>query len=128
MADHDDHEEREDAQSLRGPGRETEHVTPAVDIYETGNGHVLLADMPGVTRDGLAVHVERDQLAIRGRVPHDSETKPQHREFQLRDYYRAFTLGDDIDADEITASLNDGVLRLTLPKSSRAKVRKITVT
>lgn len=127
MAYDREHGERGEVQSLRGPGRETEHVTPAVDIYETGNGHVLLADMPGVSREGLDVHVERDHLTIRGRVQPREGARAQHREFVLRDYYRAFSLSDDIDAEHITAALQDGVLRLTLPKSVRAQVRKIPV-
>ena len=66
MAKHHEHEEQE---HVRSPGREAEHVTPAVDIYETGNGHVLLADMPGVTRDGLAVHVGKPDVQEHQVVP-----------------------------------------------------------
>jgi HSP20 family protein len=117
-----------DEQSLREPGRDTEAVTPSVDIYETEAGHVLLADMPGVSRDGLEIHVERDRLTIRGRVVSADTPRPQHREFVLRDYYRAFTLADDVDTEHINATLNDGVLRLELPKSERARARKIPVT
>ncbi len=116
-----------DSQSLRAPGRDVEYVAPAIDIYETDSGHVLLADMPGVSRDGLEVHVERDQLSIRGRVAEEAQAKIQHREFRLRDYYRTFTLADEIDTDRIGATLTDGVLRLELPKSSRAQARKIPV-
>ena len=114
-------------QSLREPGREADTVTPNVDIYETDTGHVLLADLPGVSRDGLDLHVERDRLTIRGRVMTADTPRPQHQEFVLRDYYRAFTLADDVDTEHIKATLNDGVLRLELPKSERARVRKIPV-
>jgi HSP20 family molecular chaperone IbpA len=120
-------ESNREEQSLRTPGREVEHITPSVDIYETDAEHVLLADMPGVSRDGLEIHVDRDRLTIRGRVAQMEAPQPQHREFGLHDYYRAFTLADDIDTDKITANLTDGVLRLVLPKSSRARVRKIPV-
>jgi HSP20 family protein len=121
-------ESNREEQSLRAPGREVEHVIPRVDIYETDTEHVLLADMPGVSRDGLDIHVDRDRLTIRGRVAGQTEApQPQRREFELHDYYRAFTLADDIDTDKISANLNDGVLRLVLPKSARARVRKIPV-
>jgi HSP20 family protein len=113
--------------SLRTPGREVEYVTPAVDIYETETGHVLLADLPGVDRDGLEIHVERDQLVLRGRVRHENGPKRQHEEFRLRDYYRVFTLADEIDTEHITAALVEGVLRLELPKSGRARVRKVPI-
>jgi HSP20 family protein len=115
-----------DAHELRAP--DTEYVRPAVDIYETDKGHVLLADMPGVPRDGLDIHVENDRLTVRGRVAKAEHAQAQHREFVLRDYYRAFTLADEIDAEHINATLKNGVLRLVLPKSARAQVRKIPVT
>lgn len=118
---------KEEEQSLRAPGREAEAVMPSVDIYETDAGHVLLADMPGVSSDGLDIHVERDRLTIRGRVAAASGPKPLHHEFMLHDYYRAFTLADDVDTDHISASLTDGVLRLELPKSARARARRIPV-
>jgi HSP20 family protein len=129
MAHDREQEANRDDQSLRAPGRETEYVSPAVDIYETENAHVVLADLPGVSREGLEIHVEREHLTIRGRVNEGEPTsgKPAHREFRLRDYYRAFTLADEIDTDRIAASLADGVLRLELPKSSRARVRRIPV-
>jgi HSP20 family protein len=127
MAQDRELEGNRDTQSLRAPGRDTEYVAPAIDIYETKEGHVLLADMPGVGRDGLEVHVERDQLSIRGRVHEEPQTKVQHREFRLRDYYRTFTLADEIDTDRINATLTDGVLRLELPKSSRAQARRIPI-
>ena len=120
-------EPEQEEQSLRTPGGEAEHVAPSVDIYETDAEHVVLADMPGVSRDGLDIHVDRDRLTIRGRVGQSGAPQPQHREFSLHDYYRAFTLADDIDTDKISAQLSDGVLRLVLPKSARARVRKIPV-
>lgn len=128
MAGYNGSEKTQAMQSVNGEERPVEHVTPAVDTYETATAHVLLAELPGVTREDLEIDVERQRLMIRGRVRGDDEPKPQHREFKLRDYYRAFTLADEIDTDRITASLIDGVLRLELPKSARAQVRKISVT
>jgi HSP20 family protein len=122
-----EHEGNRDTQSLRAPGRDTEYVAPPIDIYETKDGHVLLADMPGVSREGLEIHLERDQLSIRGRVSPEPQTKVQYREFRLRDYYRTFTLADEIDTGRINATLTDGVLRLELPKSSRAQARRIPI-
>jgi HSP20 family protein len=127
MAHDREQEGSRDAQSLRAPGRDVEYVAPAVDIYETDAGHVVLADMPAVSREGLEIHVERDQLSIRGRVGEEPQTKVQHCEFRLRDYYRAFTLADEIDTDHIQATLTDGVLRLELPKSRRAQARRIPI-
>lgn len=127
MMAHDNGTSRE-VQSHKEPGKHVEYVTPAVDIYETDTGHVLLTDLPGVTRDGLDISVEQDRLTIRGRVGEDDERSPEHKEFKLRSYYRSFTLADEIDTANINATLTDGVLRLELPKSARAQARKIPVT
>ena len=101
-------------------------IRPAVDVYETETGYVLLADMPGVTVDGLEVHVEEGQLTLRGR-PTPTTERPTHREFTLREYQRTFNLADELDTANITARFQDGVLRLEIPKAARAKVRKIPV-
>ncbi len=114
--------------SLRAPGTGEPYVVPPVDISETEKSFVVLADMPGVQSDGLDIHVEHDRLTIRGRVSREQRGAPQHQEFVLHDYYRAFTVAEDIDSDKISATLRDGVLRLELPKAPRAQVRKIAVT
>lgn len=101
-------------------------IPPRVDIYETEKIYVLLADMPGVLPDGLDVVAERDELVIRGRVERLART-PDYQEFELANYYRAFTLTDDLDTDGITARLSDGVLRVEIPKSARTVFKKIPV-
>jgi HSP20 family protein len=101
-------------------------VSPRVDIYEAEKAYVLLADMPGVTPDGLDVVAERDELIVRGRVEPPA-TVPDYQEFELASYYRAFTLTDDLDTDGITATLKDGVLRVEIPKSPRSEPKKIPV-
>lgn len=102
------------------------YLRPPVDVYETPQGYVLLADMPGVTADGLEVHVEHGQLTLHGK-PGAVEAKAGHREFTLRDYHREFTLADELDTDHITAKFQDGVLRLEIPKAARARTRKIPI-
>lgn len=128
MERHSGNDRTQEVQSVNGERKNVEYVTPAVDTYETDTAHVLLAELPGVDREGLEIDVERQHLMIRGHVGRDNGANIQHREFKLRDYYRAFTLADEIDRDRITASLADGVLRLELPKSARAQVRRISVT
>jgi HSP20 family molecular chaperone IbpA len=127
MANEHGGEREREPRSLRAPGQETEYVTPPVDIYETDKAHVVLMDVPGVSRDDLDIHVEQNQLTVRARVSREDRPKLAHREFRLRDYYRAFTLVDEIDTERISASLNDGVLRVELPKSPRAQARRVTV-
>jgi HSP20 family molecular chaperone IbpA len=108
------------------PERAVRTMAPRVDIYETEKSYVLLADMPGVTPDGLDVVAERDELVVRGRVERPTTT-PDYQEFELADYYRAFSLTEDLDADTTTATLRDGVLRVEIPKSPRMQPKKIPV-
>ncbi|GAB4364265.1 MAG: Hsp20/alpha crystallin family protein [Calditrichia bacterium] len=102
---------------------------PAVDIYETSDDIILLADMPGVDEKSLDITLENMVLRIRGRV---SRYQPQdydlsYSEYEEGDYERSFTLTDTIDQNKIEANFKNGVLRLRLPKAEPAKPRKIEV-
>ncbi len=105
-------------------------LVPPVDIYENENGIVLLADMPGVSKDGLDIQVDKDVLTIKGaiaqQIPEDA--KPLYVEFSGPGRYeRAFTIGPDVDIDKIEASMKAGVVRLFLPKAEHSKPHKIEV-
>ncbi len=101
---------------------------PAVDIYESNNALTLVADMPGVPPDQIDIDLNADQLTIHGTVPKVEEIgKLLFREYAVGDYYRQFTLSNDIDREKIQASMKDGVLKLVLPKAEAAKPRKIEV-
>lgn len=106
--------------------RPSRTVAPRVDIYETQDAFVLLADMPGVVPDGLDVIAERESLIVRGRVNPFAVT-PEYSEFDLADYHREFRLTDDLDTDNVSATLHDGVLRVEIRKSERVQPRKIPV-
>ncbi len=105
------------------------YFQPTVDIFETKDELVLVADMPGVPSDGVDVDVEGDELSIEGRVRSSDYDglKPLHVEYGVGGYYRRFTLGELIDREGIKAQLKDGVLVLRLPKAERARARRITV-
>jgi HSP20 family protein len=102
---------------------------PRVDICETKDAIVLLADMPGVDEKSIDITLEKNVLTLLGRV--EPETYEGYRaayvEYDAGDYERAFTLSDEIDRERIDASVKNGVLRLTLPKSAPVKLRKINV-
>jgi HSP20 family molecular chaperone IbpA len=106
-------------------------VSPRADIFETDTAFVILADMPGVRPDGVELVADKDTLVVRGRVngaSTDVQTREvEHREFELADYHRAFTLTEDLDSDGITGTLRDGVLRVEVPKSPRVQPKKIPV-
>jgi HSP20 family protein len=106
--------------------RTTRTIAPRVDICELDKAYVLLADMPGVTQDGLDVMTERDTLIIKGRVQRP-EDNPDYQEFEVADYRRTFTITEDLDVSGISATLKDGVLRVEIPKSPRLQPRKIPV-
>jgi len=108
------------------PGR---IYTPAVDIYETSDAIVLLADMPGVNENSVDVTFEKNVLTIYGRVePHVPEGyTPVYREYGIGDYQRSFAIREQIDWEHVTGTVKNGVLTLTLPKAEIAKTRKITI-
>lgn len=103
--------------------------TPQVDIFETEKELVLLADMPGVKADNLAIDLRDDTLTLTGDVQ-PFENKDENDiliEYEVGKYYRQFALSEIIDQDRIDAQLKEGVLRLILPKVKKATPRKITV-
>ena len=104
--------------------------TPAVDIFETDQQITLLADMPGVATEDISIDLREGVLTIAGEVKpwEKADEKDVLIEFEIGKYYRQFTLSEAIDQDKIDAQLNDGVLKLALPKSAKARPRKITVT
>jgi len=108
--------------------RERVELMPPVDIYDEGDKIVLLADMPGVAPDALEVQYERGQLTICGRQEQRTrEGELTLGEFELGDYRRTFTIGEEIDPASITAELKNGVLRLNLSRVEARKPQKIAV-
>jgi len=112
------------------PTRSGRVFLPATDIIETNDEIVLLADMPGVKKDGIHVTLENNTLTIRGDV--ESAFPKDHNliysEYDVGDYFRSFTLSDTIDREKIEAKYSNGVLRLRLPKAEAARAREIAVT
>ncbi|HEY5744428.1 MAG TPA: Hsp20/alpha crystallin family protein [Terrimicrobiaceae bacterium] len=119
---------QEKASSSREETRSQErYITPPVDIYETINGLVVTADLPGVAKDGLDMRVENNLLTIRGRAAHAAAGSPVYREYGLVNFFRQFELNDKVDQSKISAELKHGVLTLYLPKAEEVKPRKIEV-
>jgi HSP20 family protein len=102
---------------------------PAVDILETQDEIIVLADMPGVDSKNVDIDLKENQLTLRGRVdPVVSEKENSlYSEFGWGDYLRTFTLSNLINQEKIAAKMDQGVLRLTLPKAEKMKPKKITV-
>ena len=105
------------------------YLTPLANILETTDGYVLEAEMPGVSREGLEITVENGELTIHGkRLPVEKKGEELYRESRASDYRRSFELDHSIDAGKISAKIEQGVLRLHLPKAESVKPRKISVT
>jgi HSP20 family protein len=102
---------------------------PKVDIYETKDATVLVADMPGVDETSVDITLEKNILTITGSVEPDSykDHTMAYAEYDVGDYQRAFTISDEVNREKIKASVKQGVLRLTLPKAEPVKAKKITI-
>lgn len=102
---------------------------PPIDIYETPDGLVLYADLPGVTAEGLDLQVQDNRLTLFGRIQRTDPLPVSviHQEYQLGDFLRSFILSDEVDHERIQAKLTNGVLRVDLPRAARAKPRRIEV-
>ena len=103
------------------------YVGPPVDIYETQDGLVVLADLPGVSQEALDVRVDNNVLTIRGHAGHAVPGDVTYREYELVNFFRQFELSDKVDQSRISADLKCGVLTLQLPKAAEAKPRQIEV-
>lgn len=104
-------------------------LLPAVDVFEDATGITLLADLPGVAKEQLHLHLEADSLSIEGEValemPEGMEAT--HAEVSLPRFRRVFTLSKELDGHKVTAEFRNGVLKLRIPKLEHAQPRRIEV-
>lgn len=111
---------------VNAPAR-IEYMAPEVDILETKEDYLLLADMPGVAKADLELLLEGNELTIVGRRQRPVTGDVLVSEIELRDYRRSFVLDPQIATDRITAQLDQGVLTVHLPKAEAVKPRKIAI-
>jgi HSP20 family protein len=126
------HIQKQEAQAPQGAEftRARRVFMPRADIYETPDAIIVFSDMPGVDEKNVDITLEKNVLTISGHVeppPLPSGVRLIYEEYEIGDYLRAFTLSDEVDRDRIEASMKQGVLKVTLPKSTSAKTRKISV-
>jgi len=103
-------------------------VAPPSSVIEAGDGYTLEVEMPGVNKDGLDISVENNELTIVGRrsLPVVEGTLVHH-ESRPENFRRTFELDPSIDANKISASVEQGLVTLTLPRAEHVKPRKIAV-
>jgi len=118
----------------RGPnGEESDYLGtwyPAVDIFDKDNEIVLKAELPGLKKEDIDIHVEENLLTLRGERKREEEVKEKgyyRSERAYGTFSRSFTLPATVDVKKIAASYRDGVLVVTLPKAEEAKPRQIEV-
>ncbi len=104
-------------------------LLPPVDVIEDATGITLYADLPGVSKDKLSVQLDADRLTIAGEVAVASPEgmTANHVEVETPHYRRVFVLSKELDGGKVSAALNQGVLRLHIPKAEHAQPRKIDV-
>ncbi len=103
------------------------YMAPAVDIYENEKEILVVADMPGVSKDSLSIKLENDQLILEGRRYTVTEGTPLNAELPECTYRRAFTLNQTVDVNKVEAELKNGVLTIHLPKPEAVQPRQIPI-
>ncbi len=108
---------------------ETKVYIPVADIYERQQDYLLVAELPGVSKENLVIETEKDSLKIKG-TPSSffGEKKTVYREFEEDFYFeRSFLIGENIHKEKIKAKIENGILQVVLPKSEEAKPKKIVI-
>ncbi len=101
---------------------------PATTVHETDSEFALTMEMPGVEKKIIHVAIENDQIVITGEKTEKVETKGLlRREIRSEKFRRSFVLDPSVDRDKIKAKLEDGVLKVTLPKGVGTVGRKISI-
>ncbi|WP_022667781.1 Hsp20/alpha crystallin family protein [Desulfospira joergensenii] len=106
-----------------------EETSPRTNLYENGDNFEIRAEVPGLEKDDLNVRIQGNYLEISGTRGSDAPEgyKAHKRERGIGSFSRSFTLPADVDSSKVEATLKDGILYLSLPKSEAAKPKKITV-
>lgn len=108
-------------------------LSPAVDVVEKDNAYEVTAELPGMSEKDIEVKLAGGMLTIKGEKSEEKEEKKKDvyvSERRYGSFQRSFSVPDDVDADRLAATLSNGVLTVTMPKSPEAKKkeRKIAVT
>jgi len=116
----------EQAQVVRRQDQDRQYQ-PAADIIETADAVILKLDMPGVAKENVDLTVDKDMLTIVGKAEPEESGEPVYRETYVGDYQRQFTLTTDVDSNNITATMNSGVLTVQIGKAERVKPKKVQI-
>jgi HSP20 family protein len=104
--------------------------SPAVDILETEGEIVVKAELPGMDRKDITLHLEKNVLTLKGERRFEKETKDENYHRIERSYgaiSRAFSIPATVDEEKIRADYKDGVLKIALPKKENVKPKQIRI-
>lgn len=115
-----------------GDGESLRRWTPRVDIYSQNDQLVIECELPGMKKDDIQVDVEENRLTISGERRKEKEVSAEEREYyrnerQWAQFERSFTLPSSIDTEHVDAEYEDGVLRVTMPKTEDARKKRIEI-
>jgi HSP20 family protein len=109
---------------------DAEAVSPKVNVTEYENVFHLEAETPGMKDKDISIEVHNGVLTIKGHKENKSETENENyhiREFSSQSFERSFKLSDRVDTEKVSAKIDDGVLKVDLPKHEQIKPKKIEV-
>jgi HSP20 family molecular chaperone IbpA len=103
--------------------------SPYADIHETEQAVIVSLEVPGVDKNAIEIQLEKGVLTVKGKVDASKyeSLRPIYSEYNVGNYVRTFAVSPKIDANAITATVTDGVLRIALPKAKEALSRRIAV-
>ena len=117
--------------ALMGDGGKAEELVPKMDIFEKEDKYVVKAEIPGIKSEDIDISIMGDLLTLKGEKKNESETKEEdyyRREMSYGSFVRSIRLPSSIDVDKVTASRDDGILEIDLPKAGLIAPKKITAT
>jgi HSP20 family protein len=103
--------------------------TPRTNLYDNGDKFVVLAEVPGMTKEDISIKIQGNYLEISGnrRVDRPEKYRTHRSERPAATFTRSFTIPSEVDADKVEASLKNGLLTLSLPKAEEAKPKQISI-
>ena len=104
------------------------YISPECDIFETESDYKMVYDLPGINKEDITIKIEKDVLTVTAECKDNLEGYTTlSKEFADNSYTRAFNLNNSVDASNIQADFNNGVLILTLPKREEQKTKEIKI-
>lgn len=104
-------------------------LNPPADIVQQDSSYYIIMDLPGVNKENLNISIDKQVLTVQAEteMAKSKEEKFLENEFSEAVYTRKFTLSDAVDKDKINAQLNNGLLKLHLPKAEEEQPKKIEI-